>query len=510
MEIINCAIYVRVSTDKQESSIENQVTQGTEYVTRLLGEMYRVSEDAIYVDEAQSGYYTSVFDRPAMQRAMADAKNKRFKVIVFKEISRVGRDKQENPAIVGMFEQFGVRVIAINDNYDSNNKDNITFDILSVLAEQESKKTSVRVSSAKKQKAIRGLWNTDAPIGYSYDSKTKKLYIDEESKDIVQTIFDLYTNDGLGSFKIAEHLNNTEKQTRDGNMFSREAIKRIIRNEAYIGNTVYGKRRNELKREYDDTGKMTKKKVSRKIESSEWTRVEGTHEPIISKEQFYLAQSILNERGHHRTPRRAYHPLTGILVCLKCGQGMVCQKRKYKDKDYRYYICKTYHKYGRSVCTQANVNADKLEEYVFQVVNEKISRLDKSKLKGRGSQKQSIDKLQKELKKKEKDRDKLQKDQIDIFQQRELFTENMYKEQMMTIKKKIETVEEERENLEQQVKALMEESNDTERFISIITEFSAIDVENKEKLRVGLHELIEKISLNEKHVIIESYYDILS
>src|SRR5690606_9485856 len=158
-------------------------------------------------------------------------KRGKYKVLVFKEISRVGRDNQENPAIVGMFEQYGIRVIAINDNYDSLNKDNITFDILSVLAEQESKKTYVRVSNAKKQKARRGLWNTDAPIGYKYNSDTKKLEIDPDSREIVETIFRLYTQRGLGSFLIAKHLNDTGKQTRDGNQFSRESVKKIIENE---------------------------------------------------------------------------------------------------------------------------------------------------------------------------------------------------------------------------------------------------------------------------------------
>src|SRR5690606_39521087 len=89
------------------------------------------SSDVCSSDLAVSGYYTSVFERETMKKAIEYAKQKRYQVLVFKEISRVGRDKQENPAIVGMFEQYGIRVIAINDNYDSLNKDNITFDILS-------------------------------------------------------------------------------------------------------------------------------------------------------------------------------------------------------------------------------------------------------------------------------------------------------------------------------------------------------------------------------------------
>lgn len=48
-----------------------------------------------------------------MKQAIKNARDNKFKLLVFKEVSRVGRDKQENPAIIGMFEQYGVRVVAI-------------------------------------------------------------------------------------------------------------------------------------------------------------------------------------------------------------------------------------------------------------------------------------------------------------------------------------------------------------------------------------------------------------
>ena len=112
-KVIKCGIYARVSTDKQEDSIENQIGQATEFISRL-GDEYVVDEECIFIDTAVSGYYTSVFEREAMKKAIEYAKQKRYQVLVFKEISRVGRDKQENPAIVGMFEQYGIRVIALN------------------------------------------------------------------------------------------------------------------------------------------------------------------------------------------------------------------------------------------------------------------------------------------------------------------------------------------------------------------------------------------------------------
>jgi DNA invertase Pin-like site-specific DNA recombinase/archaellum component FlaC len=507
-EKIKCAIYARDSTDQQGDTIENQISQGKEYISRL-GDQYDAEDVAIFIDHAVSGYYTSVFERQAMKDAVAGAKRGDFKLILFKEVSRVGRDKQENPAIVGIFEQYGVRVIAINDNYDSLNKDNVTFGILSVLAEQESIKISSRVSSAKKQKARRGLWNTDAPIGYRLNSETKKLEIDPDSKEIVESIFHMYVHRGIGSFLIAQHLNRNGKKTRDGNPFSRESVKRILRNQAYIGNTVYGKKRNELRREYDDSGKMTKRKVQVKIDPKDWTIVEGTHEPIIDKETFYAAQRILAGRGHHRTPRRAYHPLTGILFCAKCGQGMVCQKRSFQSKQYRYYICKTYHKYGRNACPQANVNADELEMKVISVVRGRLSALSTSNIIASADRSVDLSRLENERKTKQKQREKLQKDQIDIFGQRDLFDDQTYQGMMVSLKKQIQTIDEEIAILDGQIKAIREESSQTANVVNIIEDFLSLDVNDTERLRTILHELIEKITLADNHIDIRYRYSIM-
>lgn len=505
---IKCAIYARVSTDKQGDSVENQISQATEFISRL-GDEYELDEECIFIDNAVSGYYTSVFEREAMKQAIDYAKKGKYKVLVFKEISRVGRDKQENPAIVGMFEQYGIRVIAINDNYDSLNKDNITFDILSVLSEQESKKTSVRVSSARKQKALRGQWSGEPPIGYKVDPETKKLVIDEKTRHIPEAIFDLYVNNGFGTFRIAQYLNAKQWLTKNNREWSRKTVTDVLKNQAYIGNVVYGMRKNELRRQYDDSGKMTKRKVQMRIEPSRWTVVEGAHEPIIDKETYYTAQSILNARNHHRTPRRAYHPLTGILYCGQCGEGMVCQKRSYKDKEYRYYICKTYHKYGRSKCDQANINADKLEKAVVEIVRNRLSSISMSKIIASANRNDDIERLHQEEKKILALKEQAQKDQVDIFNQRDLFTEEVYKEQMMRLKKRVAAAEEELAIIGKKIQAIRSEANQTANITNIIERFLSLDIDDTATLRVLLHDLIARITIKGTHFDIEYNYKLI-
>lgn len=505
MSKLKCAIYARVSTDKQGDSIENQVSQALEYLDRNLKEFYDIQEPFIFKDEAQSGYYTSVFDRPAMKEAIALAKQRSFQLIVFKEVSRVGRDKQENPAIIGMFEQYGVRVIALNDNYDSLNGENITFDILSVLAEQESKKISARVSSARKQKARRGQWNGDAPIGYKVDKQTKKLTIDPEYKNLPIQIFDLYINSGMGTFKIAEHLNNNGLLTKNGNLWSRNTINRVLNNQAYIGNVVHGARKNLLKREYDDDGKMTKKKVQINTNEKEWTVTEDSHEPIIDKETFYKAQKIMSERGHYQKGRRIRHPLTGILICGECGQGMVAQAREYKGKKYRYYVCKTYHKYGRNACSQANINAEVMEKYALNLLQEEFyTHINNNQYDIHENKQLDLNKLEDEKREINKQIVKLEKDQNALFEQRELFSENQYKKKMLDVKNKIDYLYNQLEIIDNQNKAILNSIDSIKNYSEILDEIKQIDITDLDKLRMVFHEFIKKIRVEKQTDILET------
>lgn len=503
---IKCAVYARDSTDQQGDTLTNQINQCKEYI-KLLGEQYDYENVLEFKDHAVSGYYTSVFERAEMKRAIAAAKEKRFELLVFKEVSRVGRDKQENPAIIGMFEQYGIRVIAINDGYDTLNKSNITFDILSVLAEQESKKISSRVSSAKKQKALRGMWNGEAPIGYVV--KDKRLKVDNETKHIVQLIFDLYVNRGMGTFKVAKYLNDRGYRSKNGRVFSRGTVTQILKNRVYIGDTIYGRRKNILKRKYDDTGKMTKKKMQVILPEQEWTIIEKTHEAIIDKELYWEARSILNKKKKQGAPRRAYHPLTGILFCGKCGAGMVCQKRSFSNKQYRYYICKTYHKYGRDACDQANVNADELERVIVNAIKERFKQIDINNIIAKSDRSNDIKQLEEEYKELNNRKERLKKDQLDIFKQRDFFTEETYQEQMITIKKQIEVSEQEMQLIENKIIAVKESDNNIANIKEIVNSFIKLEIEDTSRLRVLLHDLIKRITLTGDSLEIEYKYDIM-
>lgn len=361
-----CAVYGRVSTDMQGDSLENQVDYAREYIRRL-GQDFQIAEECIYTDFDQSGYYTRFIERPAMQKAIDDAKRRRYEVIVFKEISRISRDQAEHVEIVSRFTQYGVRIIAINDNLDSDRPE--TLDLLgihSVMSEMESKRISSRVSSGKKSLARRGQWTGEPPIGYKLHTDTKSLVPDPEFKDLIPLMFRLFTQEGYGTFKIAEYLNAKEMYTKRGRLWSRSTVNHVLSNPAYVGDLVYGKTRNTLKRIFDENG-YSKQQARNAIPEDEWIIVHNTHPGLVDRETFELAKKIMEGRSK-QNPRRTKHPLTGILKCARCGSGMICQKRMHAGQEYRYYCCSRAFKYGRTMCDQTNLKAESIEKATLQFV----------------------------------------------------------------------------------------------------------------------------------------------
>jgi site-specific DNA recombinase len=361
-----CAVYARVSTDRQGDSLANQVDYAKEYIRRLGGE-FSTDDPLVYTDFDQSGYYTRFVQRPAIQRALQDAKDGKFHVIVFKEISRISRDQAEHIEIVSRFQMHGVRVIAINDHLDSDRPE--TLDLLgihSVMSEMESKRISSRVSSGKKALARRGNWLGEAPIGYRLNPVTRRLEVDEEFADTVVTIFRLFTKERCGTFRIAELLNDSGHYTKNGRLWSRVTVRRVLNNPVYVGDTIYGRTRNTLRRIYDEHG-YSKVRGRSRMPEADWIVVTDTHPPLVDRDTFERAQDLLRERNHPGA-KRAKHPLTGILRCGRCGSGMVCQAQRHSGKEYRYYTCTRAFRFGRGRCSQPNLNAPGLEKALWQYV----------------------------------------------------------------------------------------------------------------------------------------------
>jgi hypothetical protein len=177
--------------------------------------------------------------------------------------------------------------------------------------------TAGRAASAKEGRFIGSV----APYGYEIvkikGEKGNTLKILPEEAKIVKMIFDWYTEDGLGTGQIANRLTDLHIPPRHAAEWGGSTIIQIIDNEHYIGKTLLRKR--TQKKQFED-GKLLKKRKREK----QYEVFEGRHEPIISEEQFELAQTIRKEKyvAPAKISLEISNPFAGLIRCELCGSLM--------------------------------------------------------------------------------------------------------------------------------------------------------------------------------------------
>ena len=160
---------------------------------------------------ADDGYSGTNFNRPGVQRLIADAKAKRINVILVKDLSRFGRNYIEFGQYTDyLFPSIGCRFIALNNGIDTGNKDSSTdaMCFLNLFNEFYSRDTSKKVKAVKKACAEQGKFmGTHPPLGYKRDPADKHHFlIDEDTAPIVRRIFDMRAS-GTAFRQIALKLN---------------------------------------------------------------------------------------------------------------------------------------------------------------------------------------------------------------------------------------------------------------------------------------------------------------
>ncbi|WP_257064360.1 recombinase family protein [Priestia megaterium] len=521
-------IYARASTMKQGDTIEHQVQMIHEYSKRLEIKV-TFDEKFVYKDEGESGFKTTLLQRPSMKQLLEDIESGLVDIVFFKGISRFARNSGEAIQTANRLIQKGVRVISVEESYDSDVSDPTFFQMYAVLAEAESRKTSVRVSLGNKQKARNGLWTSSvAPMGYSKvkDLKDKELkekllgegkhphslYPDPNNSDIIRKIFDLYVNQGFGRKKIVNWINSQGVKTAFGNVVRDITIKRMLMNPVYVGDIVYGKTRYQYI-DSDDGLRKIQKVVD--IDKEDWAICENAHPPLIEREVFMKAQRLIKQKEKaYNSGRRfnnAKHPLTGLLKCSLCGAPMICQKRTNKKKDgtkleYRYYVCSTYHQKGRDVCPQANINADDLEHYIHQQLSKQILRVrdDKRLLENYKTYNPNKE-INSQIKMIDKEIEKNTNKSLLLLENKEIYDDQTFRD--INLKLKEETVK-----LRKQKDELMEELKFSEDILTKddlknkFDKFLNLNLSDIPEVRNTFHEWINEVRVDGKKVIIDQKF----
>ena len=164
-----------------------------------------------YVDDGISG---TTFDRPGFNEMLQDIENKTINMVVTKDLSRLGRDYiKTGHYIENYFPQNNIRYVAITDGIDtyidSTNNDITPFK--AIMNDMYAKDISKKIRSVLKEKQKQGEYMCSiSAYGYKKHPTIKnKLIVDEQVRDIVEKIFDMYSN-GHGSVEIVNYLNSNK------------------------------------------------------------------------------------------------------------------------------------------------------------------------------------------------------------------------------------------------------------------------------------------------------------
>lgn len=372
--LYNAAAYARTSKEDADSStIENQIELIHDY-TRSIPEINIVSK------RSDNGYSGIDFSRPSFTEMMKDIEAGKINCVIVKDLSRLGRNYIEVGELMDViFPRCKVRLIAVNDHYDSLNprteSDEIIIPFKNLINEQYLRDFSIKIRSNLDVKRKKGDFVAAfASYGYMRDENDKhRLVIDEHAAGVVRDIFRMKIG-GMSQQKISDRLSEigepspaeykkrrtnytAQFQTHLRASWSAVAVGRILRNPVYIGTLVQG---------IQTTPNYKLKKRIVKPED-EWHIAPESHEPIISRNDFETVKKLLLQDTRTAPDKNTVYPLSGMMFCGDCGNNMV---RKNAGQ-YRYYTCAA-NKAGKG-CTAHYFRQSQLESDVMDAIGYQIA-----------------------------------------------------------------------------------------------------------------------------------------
>lgn len=375
------ALYERLSRDDDLAGDSNSVINQKKYLEGYAAD-HGYRNCVHYTDDGWSG---GNFERPAWKRLIADVEAGKVALVLTKDMSRIGRDYLQTGFYTEIvFKQHDVRFIAIGNGIDSSDPGSSEFaPFVNIMSEWYLRDLSRKQRTAIRVKGESGKPTTNCAI-YVYRKDPNDKYhwlIDEEAAAIVRRIFQL-TIEGHGPYEIATMLCEEKIETPAtyfagqgrGVWKSKEDIPRpyswngfavgqILSKPEYMGHTVNFRTHKES---YKD-----KRAVVHSPE--DWLIFENTHEAIVDKATWELAQKLRKTPRRHDTIGEA-NPLTGLLYCADCGAKLYNHRsRGTPAKPYSsdWFNCSTYtlaRQYHDSACSNHHISTKALRTLILEAI----------------------------------------------------------------------------------------------------------------------------------------------
>lgn len=386
------AAYKRISRSdgdlgKDGKDESNSIESQRELIGRYLAAREEFQNIPV-LDFVDDGYTGSTFDRPAFQQMMDGVRSGKIDTIIVKDLSRFGRDYiGVGEYMEQIFPLLGVRFIAITDNYDSSKYGGTTIGLDMIVSNLVNtmycRDAGKKLKTANQVKWKKGISTASAaPFGYKFDPNNKGAFIiDPEAAKIVRRIFDLALL-GIGTKDIAIMLNDAGTPTpaiynKENNAYGKAVqytlapkqlwnsgrVWRILTSYVYTGAMVMGKTRTLI----------SGKPIVRCVPKSQQFITEGTHEAIVSREQFEQAQLVIRECSHGPILNVPDFPLRKKIRCGNCRRAMAYNFRQVSPT----FWCKEgLELLGQTKCTSEVFQLSDIENAVLQALKKELSLLD--------------------------------------------------------------------------------------------------------------------------------------
>ena len=364
------ALYCRLSREDEKEGESNSIANQK----KLLGK-YAADNDfknvKYYIDD---GYTGTNYNRPGFNEMIRDIEYGKVKTVIIKDMSRLGREYlQTGYYTEHFFPENDIRLIAINDGYDSQNGEDDLIPIRNVINEMYAKDISRKVRSSSRLRGNAGEPLSQPPYGYMKDPENKKRWIiDPEAAEVVRLIFRLCI-EGNGNETIARILQekkilvpqeyfkskglnrNGKKTQKNPYKWCKTTVAKILAQQEYCGDIINFKT-------YSKSFKNKKRLANPK---ENWVIFKDVHEPIIDRDTWENVQKLVsdNKRRYLKSPEMTKSLFSGIVYCADCGSKMWFHFNQV-NPEIRYFCCSNY-KGARGICEGTHyVREDALTEIV--------------------------------------------------------------------------------------------------------------------------------------------------
>lgn len=504
------ADYARIS--REDGDKEESDSIGTQF--DIIDDYIAHNDDITFIDRySDDGWSGTNFDRPDFMRLMEDIKKGKINCVIVKDLSRLGR----NYILVGqylemIFPMLNIRFISVNDRIDSTKDpasiNNALVSFKNVMNDEYCRDISNKVRSSLDRKRSKGEFiGSFASYGYMKDPDDHHhLIVDPVAAEVVKNIFDWFLQ-GMSIIGIAKRLNhmgipNPSAYKRQcglnykhpaGQLDSAwpdSSVKRVLKNRLYVGDMVQNKNRT----------KSYKVQVSVAVPEENWVIVPNMHEAIIDREKFETVQQLLMRDTRTSPGINHVSIFAGYIRCADCLRAMGKKSVAQSYGKYHYYVCQTFRKAGRNLCTKHTIREKQLYDAVLATIQSQIDlavSMDQlvNDLKSQNVRAAKSSRLEKMLQLKEEEYEKVSRCRIDLYPDWKagILSKDEYLSLKAKIGEQLEQIEIAIANIKEEISKYQSAPVSENKFISSFLRYRNIQVLTREVIV----ELIEMIYVHE-------------